>query len=126
MIRKASTFRIDPPVQAALETLSRVLRRPMNQLVNEALQDYLERRSGAVERDLELTLARLRAYRKRDPHFKDAIAAVVEAEATLGREDPAEGKVVIGRLVDGKLLEAPATEGIDPLRAEIRRLLNAS
>ena len=126
MNRKASTFRIDPPVQSALENLSRVLKRPMNQLVNEALGDYLERRSRAVERDLELTLARLRAYRRRDPHFKDAIEAVVDADATLGREDPAEGKVVIGKLVDGKLVEAPPTEGIGPLRAELRRLLSAS
>ncbi len=126
MARKASTFRIDPPVQLALENLSRVLRRPMNRLVNEALRDYVDRRSSAVERDLELTLARLRAHRRRDPHFKEAIAAVVDAEAVLGREDPAEGKVVVGRLVDGKLVEAPSTEGIGPLRAELRRRLNAS
>ncbi|CAN5501362.1 hypothetical protein BH10PSE6_BH10PSE6_02290 [soil metagenome] len=126
MTRKASTFRIDPPVQSALENLSRVLRRPMNQLVNEALQDYLDRRSRAAERSLELTLASLRAYRKRDPHFKDAFASVVDVEATLGREDPAEGKVVIGKLVGGKLIEAPPAEGINPLRAELRRLLNAS
>jgi hypothetical protein len=98
----------------------------MNQLVNEALQDYLERRSSAVERDLELTLARLRAYRRRDPHFKAAIVAIVDAEATLGKEDPAEGEVVIGKLVDGKLVEGPATKGIGPLRAEVRRLLNDS
>lgn len=126
MARKASTFRIDQPVQLALENLSRVLRRPMNQLVNEALQDYLDRRSSDAEHSLELTLASLRAYRRRDPHFKDAIAAAVDAEATLGREDPAEGKVVIGKLVGGKLIEAPPAEGINPLRAELRRLLNAS
>ncbi len=126
MARKASTFRIDPPLQLALENLSRVLRRPMNQLVNEALQDYLDRRSSAEERRLELTLASLRAYRRRDPHFKDAIAAAVDAEATLGREDPAEGKVVIGKLVGGKLIEAPPAEGINPLQAELRRRLNAS
>jgi hypothetical protein len=126
MARKASTFRIDPPLQAALENLSRVLRCPMNRLVNEALQDYLDRRSGAAERDLELTLASLRAYRRRDPHFKKAIAAAVDAEAVLGREDPAEGKVVVGKLVGGKLVDAPSVEGVEPLRAELRRLLNAS
>jgi len=126
MTRKASTFRIAPPVQAALENLSQVLRRPMNQLVNEAVQDYVERRSVAVERDLELTVARLRAYRTRDPHFKQAIASVVDAEATLGKHDPAEGKVVVGRLVGGKLVKAPATEGDGPLQTKLRRLLNAS
>ena len=126
MVRKASTFRIAPPVQAALENLSQVLRRPMNQLVNEALEDYLDRRSLALERSLERTVARLRAYRNRDPHFKDAMAAVVDAEATLGKEDPAEGKVVVGRLVGGKLVEAPATRASGPVQAEIDRLLNAS
>jgi len=124
MTRKASTFRIAPPVQSALETLSRVLKRPMNQLVNEAVRDYVERRSLAAERDLELTLARLRAYRKRDPHFKAAIGAVVEAEAAYGTEDPAEGKVVVGKLVDGKLVES--IDGTSPLRTDIRRILNAS
>lgn len=126
MTRKASTFRIDPPVQSALENLSRVLRRPMNQLVNEALQDYLDRRGRAVERNLELTLASLRAYRRRDPNLKEALASVVDAEAALGREDPVEGKVVIGKLVGGKLIEMPPAEGTSPLRAELRRLLNAS
>lgn len=98
----------------------------MNQLVNEALEDYLDRRSLALERSLERTVARLRAYRNRDPHFKDAMAAVVDAEATLGKEDPAEGKVVVGRLVGGKLVEAPATRASGPVQAEIDRLLNAS
>ena len=126
MTRQASTFRSAPPVQSALENLSRVLRRPMNQLVNEALQDYLDRRGKAVERNLELTLASLRAYRRRDPHLKEALASVVDAEAALGREDPVEGKVVIGKLVGGKLIEVPPAEGTSPLRAELRRLLNAS
>ena len=98
----------------------------MNGLVNEALRDYVDRRSRAVEHDLELTLARLRAYRRRDPRFEEARAVVVDAEAALGREDPAEGKIVVGRLVDGKLVEAPSGGGIGPLRAELRRRLNAS
>lgn len=126
MPRKASTFRIDPPVQQALENLSRALSRPMNGLVNEALRDYVERRSLAVEQDLELTLARLRAYRRRDPDFKAAIDAVVEAEASHGKDDPAEGRVVIGKLVGGKLVEASAVEGTSPMQTEIRRILNAS
>lgn len=41
--------------------------------------------------DLELTLDRLRAYRKSDPHFERAIADYVDAEASL-KEDPAEGQ----------------------------------
>ena len=40
---------------------------------------------------MEASLARLKAYRKRDPGFREAIAAFVEAEATF--EDPVEGRV---------------------------------
>lgn len=126
MTRKASTFRIDPTVQAALENLSRILKRPMNHLVNEAVKDYVDQRGQEVERDLEATLVSLRAYRKRDPHFQTAIAAFVDAEARFGKEDPAEGKVVIGKLVDGKLVEVQAAEGTGPIQTEIRRRLNAS
>lgn len=126
MTRKASTFRIDPTVQAALENLSRILKRPMNQLVNEAVKDYVDQRGRKVERDLEATLASLRAYRKRDPHFQTAIAAFVDAEARFGKEDPAEGKVVIEKLVNGQLVEGQPAEGTGPIQTEIRRRLNAS
>ena len=126
MLRKATTVRIDPLVQAALENLSRVLKRPMNQLVNEAVKIYVERRSREVEHNLEATLTSLRAYRKRDPHFQTAIAALVDAEAQLGKDDPAEGKVVIGKLVKGRLVDERTIEGASPLQAEVRRLLNAS
>ena len=125
-MRKATTFRIDPIAQAALENLSRILKRPMNQLVNEAVKNYVEQRSQDVEHDLEATLASLRAYRKRDPHFKNAIAAFVDAEARLGKGDPVEGKVVIGKLVNGQLVEERPTESASHVQAEIHRLLNAS
>ena len=41
---------------------------------------------------IEATLARLKAYRDSDPGFKRAIGVFVDAEATLGRDDPAEGR----------------------------------
>lgn len=91
MIRKATTYRIDPAVQAGLSLLSKVLGKPQNQLVNEAVRDFVARRSREVELDLESTLESLRAYRKRDPRFEQAIADYVDAEASLG-SDPAEGK----------------------------------
>ncbi len=47
--------------------LGKTLNRPMNQLVNEALRAYAGRRSAEIERDLEATLTRLRAYREQDP-----------------------------------------------------------
>lgn len=98
----------------------------MNQLVNEAVKDYVERRSREVEHGLEATLAKLRAYRQRDPHFKEAIGALVDAEARLGKEDPAEGKVVIGKLVNGQLVGEQTIQHAGPVQAGVHRLLNAS
>ncbi|MPZ46766.1 MAG: hypothetical protein GEV05_25965 [Betaproteobacteria bacterium] len=109
-----------------MEHLSRVLKRPMNQLVNEAVKDYVDRRSREVERDLEGTIAKLRAYRQRDPQFERAIKSVVDAEARMGKNDPAQGKVVIGELVNGRLVEPPQAQGAGPVQAEVHRLLNAS
>lgn len=126
MARTASSFRLDPNVQARLAHLSRVLHRPMNQLVNKAVEAFVEVQSAEVERDLESTLTALRAYRKRDPHFREAIAAAVEAEATLGKDDPAEGKIHRGKLVNGKLIETSTEEISSAIQSEIDRLLNAS
>jgi predicted transcriptional regulator len=91
MARRATTYRIDPVVQAGLSTLSRILGRTQNQLVNEAVRDFVARRSREVEMDLEATLEALRAYRRSDPDFDRAIADYVDAEASL-KEDPAEGQ----------------------------------
>jgi hypothetical protein len=60
------------------------------------LQSYISRRSHEVEQDLKETLASLRAYRRRDPAFKQAIAAAAKAEAQRGRSDPLDGEIVIG------------------------------
>jgi len=71
MARKASIFRLDPEAQSALAHLSRLLGRPMNKLVNEAVRDYLLKTSQK-ERELEGTLASLRAYRERDLQVREA------------------------------------------------------
>lgn len=105
--RKATTLRLDQAKQAALANLSKILRRPMNSLVNEAVQVYLEQRSLEVERDLEATLKSLRTYRQRDPHFKKAIAAFIDAEASL--KDP---------------IKTEPTQEDSPVRTEIHRLLH--
>jgi len=43
--------------------------------------------------DLEVTLEKLRAYRKSDPQFERALADYVDAEASLkADQDPAEGR----------------------------------
>ena len=91
MARIPFTLRIDPEERVALESLSKIEGRPINQLLNEAIKGYLSRRSQK-ERSLEGHLEGLRAYRKRDPEFQHAIASFVNAEASI--EDPLEGKPI--------------------------------
>jgi predicted transcriptional regulator len=105
---KATTYRIDPTVQTGLSMLSKVLGRPQNQLVNEAVRDFVARRAREVEMDLEVTLQALRAYRKNDPKFERAIEDYVDAEASL-KEDPAEGQ---------------RAEDIGPAQRRVLELLN--
>ena len=105
--RKATTFRLDHAKQAALAHLSKILRRPMNHLVNEAVTVYLEQRSLEVERDLQTTLNSLRTYRQRDPDFKKAIAGFIDAEVSLN--DP---------------IESELTQDAGSVRTEIHRLLH--
>jgi hypothetical protein len=116
MSRIAFTLRIDSRERAALENLSKIEGRPVNQLLNEAIKIYLGRR-GPNEHKLEASLAGLRAYRKQDPGFQRAIDAFVEAEATI--EDPLEGKPVGGEFVEGKFKPA------GPVQSKIRELLGA-
>ena len=106
--RKATTFRIDPVIKAGLVKLSKQLRRPLNKLANEALGEYVVRRTLEVEDDLQSTLEDFRAYRKSDPNFDRAIAEFVEAEATV-KHDPAEGRI------DSK---------IGPTESVVRKLLS--
>ena len=116
MARVPFTLRIDAAERAALKNLSKVEGRPINQLLNEAIKSYLSRR-GRKECSLEANLAGLRAYRKQDPGFRRAIAAFVEAEASLG--DPLEGEPIEGQFVEGKLKPA------GPVQSKIRELLGA-
>jgi len=116
MPRVPFTLRIDAKERAALENLSKVEGRPVNQLLNEAIQIFLRLR-GRKERNLEANLAALRAYRKRDPGFQRAIAAFVKAEASL--EDPLEGELIVGSFLEGELKPA------GPVQSKIRALLGA-
>ena len=89
MPRAAFTLRIDAEERNALKNLSKVEGRPINQLLNEAIKAYL-RLKGRRERSLEANLKSLEAYRKKDPGYKRAIAAFVDAEASV--KDPLEGE----------------------------------
>ena len=116
MARVAFTLRIDSEERAALENLSRIERRPVNQLLNEAVRSFLLRRRPK-ERSLEASLERLRAYREHDPQLQRARKAFVEAEASL--EDLVEGEPMEGNLVNGKV------EPIGPAQTKIREILGA-
>jgi predicted DNA-binding protein len=100
MTRKATTFRLDPEVQAALSVLSDVQRRPQNQLVNEAVRELVSKRAKDVEVDLESTLTRLRAHRLGDPTGAASMATAMGAEAAV-EDDPTEGVKVIRRSAAG-------------------------
>jgi hypothetical protein len=117
MARVPFTLRIDPEERAALEHLSKVERRPINQLLNEAIKLYLSQPSRK-EKGLQATLEKLREYRKRDPGFKQARAEYIDAEASLGR-DPLDGEIVEGDVVNGEV------QAIGPVQSKIRELLGA-
>lgn len=114
MSRTAFTLRIDAEERVALENLSRIEGRPMNQLLNEAIKGYLRQR-GRKERSLEANLASLRAYRKKDPGFRKAMQEFVEAEATL--DDPLEGEIVETK--------SKVAKAAGPVQSKIRDILGA-
>jgi len=116
MSRITLTLRIDAGEGAALENLSKVEGRPVDQLLDEAITSYLKRRAQE-EPGVEANLAALREYRKQDPGFERALEAFVEAEATL--EDPLEGEAIIGDFIDGQFKPA------GPVQSKIRELLGA-
>jgi uncharacterized protein len=71
---KATLVRLDPDAHSALAQISKLLGRPMNKLINEAVRDYLLNTTQA-ESEVRETLASLRAYRKRNlPAAEPAVA----------------------------------------------------
>jgi hypothetical protein len=89
--RRATTYRLNPHLQQGLALLGKVRQVSANQMVNEAVGEYLDARTAAVTADLEDTLRRVRAYRESDPNFESAIAKFAESEARHGAKDPLEG-----------------------------------
>src|ERR1700729_2946102 len=101
MARKASIFRLDPAAQSALAQMSQLLGRPMNKLVNEAVRDYLLKTSPR-ERELEGTLASLRAYRARDLRVAETEVAYQGAE--LGHDDAVQDQSARGKPPDSETI----------------------
>ena len=92
--RTATTFRLEPSTQESLVLIGKVLKVPVNRLVNEALATYAHNRMAEVATDLEQTLALLKARRSSDPNFETALADVANSEAQHGLLDPAEAKII--------------------------------
>ncbi|HEX4083833.1 MAG TPA: hypothetical protein VHY22_02895 [Chthoniobacteraceae bacterium] len=90
----ASTHRLEPDVQLALDRLSKHLHRPKNRLINEAVKSFVRQKSRELEMTLEASLDALRSHRLRDPDFEQSIEAFVNAEAKSAGSDPAEGKLL--------------------------------
>ncbi len=108
MTRKAFTLRIGTEEREALEHLSKIEKRPINQLLIEAIKNYLHQR-GRKESSLEANLAGLKAYRRKDRGFRRAIMAFVEAEASV--KDPLEGKPIEGAVVEDSFKPAGPVQG---------------
>ena len=111
MARTPFTLRIDQEERTAQEHLSELEGRPINQLLNEAIKIYLSKKSPK-EASLEDSPSALQKYRKRDPGFRRAIDAFVEAEVSL--VDPLEGKPVEGQFVAGQFQPAAPGQKQDP------------
>lgn len=91
---RTKTLRLQPSYEQGLAILKRVLKIPINKMVNEAVGEYIRRKSAEVESELTTTLEQLQAYRLADPEFLAARQAFIEGEALHGKDDPMEGRIV--------------------------------
>jgi hypothetical protein len=118
---KTKTLRLAPEYEAGLALLKGVLGTPVNKMVNEAVGEYIRKRSAEVEADLKGVLEQVKAYRRADPQFKQARARFADAEARLGGDDPLEGVVVDVKPPTVKRRAAKA----GPAQTMIRELLKS-
>ena len=116
---KPKTLRLEPAFEVGLSLLKGVLHKPVNKMVNEAVGEYIRKRTAEVEADLTGVLAQIKSYRQADPDFKQAIAAFAKAEARHGAGDPLDGVMVD--------VEPPAAKGsrsqAGPAETMVRELL---
>jgi hypothetical protein len=95
---KVTPVRLTPKLRQGLEMLHDVLKKPINKLVNEAVGDFVRKRAAELEADYETLLEQVKAYRRLDPDFRQAIrlTAEAEAEAAAGAaKDPAQGTTYV-------------------------------
>ena len=92
---KASTVRLNPNLQSALDKISGHLGKTKNKIVNEALADYLEKSGLQLRNDIDGALQKLRAYRSKDPSYKADIERFAKDESVHAAKDAHEGSVQI-------------------------------
>lgn len=101
-VRKLSV-RFSVEMYDNLRVVSETMGRPMNKLVQAAVAEFLERESERLADEMSPRVEALRSYaRDLKKNRRDAIHAVIDAEAEHGKDDPAEGvRVDTEELVSG-------------------------
>ncbi|WP_288251878.1 hypothetical protein [uncultured Hydrogenophaga sp.] len=117
--RVVTTVRLEPALHAELAALGELEHASFNQVVEAGMRHYVLHRRDVLEQRLERALKALRA-RPKGGDFDAAIARLVEAEATLGGDDPAQGR--LGRLSTDAQTMPAADKG---LAARVRSLMAA-
>lgn len=90
--RVHTALRLEPDVRRGLEALRESVGGTLNSLMNEGLAEFVAMRTAAVETDMKAALARIKAYRRKDPTFaRDHLEIARDEVATRGA-DPVEGR----------------------------------
>ncbi len=90
--RVHTALRLEPDVRRGLEALQQSVGGTLNGLMNEGLAEFVAMRTAAVETDMKAALARIKAYRRKDPTFaRDHLEIARDEVATRGA-DPVEGR----------------------------------
>ena len=119
------TLRLAPEFEVGLVLLKSVLGKAVNKMVNEAVSEYIQKRTAEVETDLSGVLEQVKAYRRADPQLKQALAQFVRAEARHGGDDSVEG-VVVDVEPPTRVRKSKAKSKAGPTQTMVRELLKAS
>jgi len=118
---RAKTLRLTPEYEEGLALLRRTLGKPVNKMVNEAVGEYIEKRTAEIETDLTGVLEQIKAYRRADPHFAHDLDGFVKAEAARGAADPVEGVVYDVEPPSAKAKAAKPGPVLSMVREKLRR-----
>lgn len=90
----AKTLRVSKSMDDRFRLLSKMLRRPVNKLMVEALDGFLDRKLSETEAQATSLAELARAARTNDPDGQKAIASFIEGEMAI-EDDPAEGRLLL-------------------------------